>query len=374
MSENVALDAVNPHAARAGLGGLTICLVAELPPPTGGMAVQAQRRGANLRGEGYCVIHVPTNALAQTSRWRRIKGLRGAINWLLFLGQMMLGVARARVLHLFSNSFLSFFLFSAPTVLWARLLGRRVVIHYHGGGADEFLQRWPRLALPVLRAGHALIVPSGFLVDVFARYGLASRVVANTLVLDDFRHAVREPYRPRVLMARHLQPIYNVACGIRAFAKVARHFDDAQLTIAGAGPERDALERLCHELGVAQRVRFVGNIDNQRMRGLFEESHILLNTSRVDNQPVSILEAFASGLAVVSTAVGGIPYMVTHGKDGLLAPDDDDEALAAHMLELLRTPALARALVEQGRRRVQEYSWASVYPALAAVYSGGTHG
>lgn len=372
MSEHAALDMANPAEARAGFGRLTICLVAELPPPTGGMAVQAQRLGENLRGEGYGVIHVPTNALAQASAWRRVKGLRGAINWLLFLGRLLHAVARSQVVHLFSNSFLSFFLFSAPTVLWSRLLGRRVVIHYHGGGADQFLERWARFALPVLRAGHALIVPSGFLVDVFARHGLASRVVANTLVLDDFHYRLREPCRPRVLMARHLQPIYNVACGIRAFARVARQFDDAQLTVAGAGPERDALERLCQQLGVAQRVTFVGNIDNARMRRLFEESHILLNTSRVDNQPVSILEAFASGVAVVSTAVGGIPYMVTHGHDGLLAPDDDDEALAAHMLELLRNPALARGLVEQGQRRVQEYSWASVYPTLAAIYSGGT--
>ena len=371
MTRDAAIDAMNSETVRSGVWRPTICLVAELPPPTGGMAVQAQRLGANLRAEGYPVIHVPTNALAQQSSWRRIKGLRGAINLLLFFGSMISGVARAQVVHIFSNSFLSFFLFTAPTVSWARLLGRRVVIHYHGGGADRFLEHWSQLALPVLRAGCALIVPSGFLVEVFAKHGLAARVVSNTLMLEDFRYSMREPLRARVLMARHLQPVYNIACGIRAFAKVAARIDDAQLTIAGAGPERESLGQLCRELRVEQRVRFVGNIDNKSMQLLFEASHILLNTSRVDNQPVSILEAFASGLAVVSTAVGGIPYMVSHGEDGLLAPDNDDEALAAQMLELLRNPTLARALVEQGHRRALEYSWTSVYPTLAAIYAGG---
>lgn len=374
MSRDLAMAGAKPATERDAMRRPSICLVAELPPPTGGMAVQAERLGANLRADGYAVNHVATNALPQQSSWRRVKGLRGAINLALFLWQMTVGVARAQVVHLFSNSFLSFFLFTAPTVVWARLLGRRVVIHYHGGGAGEFLQRWSRLALPVLRAGHALIVPSGFLVDVFARHGVPARVVANTVVLEEFRYRVREPLQARVLMARHLQPVYNVGCGIRAFARLAAQVEDAQLTVAGAGPELEALQALCRDLGVAQRVRFVGNIDNQRMRRLFDESHILLNTSRVDNQPVSILEAFASGLAVVSTAVGGIPYMVKHREDGLLAPDDDDAALAAHLLELLRDPTLARALVEQGRRRIHDYSWSSVAPTLAAIYAGGTLG
>ena len=347
----------------------SICLVAELPPPTGGMAVQAERLGANLRNEGHGVVHVPTNALHQKSPLRRVKGLRGLVNLALFLWALARGVPRARIVHVFSNSNLSFFLFTLPTALLARLLGRRLVIHYHGGGADEFLRRWSRLALPVLRLGHALIVPSGFLVDVFARYGLKAQAVANMLELDKFRYVLRDPLCPQVLMARHLQPAYNVSCGIRAFAKLVRQHAHATLTVAGAGPERAALDKLCAELAIGELVRFVGNIDNTQMRLIFDASHIYLNTSRVDNQPVSILEAFACGLPVVSTAVGGIPYMVTSEVDGLLAPDDDDEALASHMLRLLRDPTLSRSLSEEGHRRVQDYTWPKIYPLLAAIYA-----
>lgn len=346
----------------------SVCLVAEMPPPTGGMAVQAERLGANLRAEGHLVVHVPTNALKQKSPLRRVKGLRGAVNLVLFIASLVSGVARVRIVHLFSHSNLSFFLFSLPTALLARLLGRRLVIHYHGGGADEFLQRWSWLALPVLRLGHALIVPSGFLVDVFARYGLPAQAVVNVLELEKFHYALRDPLRAQVLMARHLQPAYNVACGIRAFARVAQQQPQATLTIAGAGPERTALGKLCAELEMADKVRFVGNIDNTQMRLIFDASHIYLNTSRVDNQPVSILEAFACGLPVVSTAVGGIPYMITPEVDGLLAPDDDDATLASHMLRLLSDQALVRRLSEQGRQHVQDYTWPKIYPLLAAIY------
>jgi glycosyltransferase involved in cell wall biosynthesis len=360
-----AIEASAGHGARP-----SVCLVAELPPPTGGMAVQAERLGNSLRAEGHAVINVRSNALAHDSALRRVKYLRGVVNALMFFGLLVWRLPRARITHVFSTSYLSFFLFTLPPVLLGRLLGRRVVVHYHGGNAGEFLDEWGWLARPVLRAAHALIVPSGFLVDVFARHGLAAQPIANTLALENFCYALREPLRPHVLIARHLRAPYNVSCGIRAFAQVAQAHPGASLTVAGAGEERAALERLAHSLGLAGQVRFVGNIDNHRMRDLFEVSHIYLNSSQWDNQPVSILEAFACGLPVVSTAVGGIPYMVRDGHDGLLAPHDDANALARHMMRLLDDPALARSLSEQGRLRVQEYTWPRIYPQLASIYGG----
>ena len=362
----------SPHPTQApsttALPLPSICLVAELPPPTGGMAVQAERLGNSLRAEGHKVVNVRSNVLSYHSPLRRIKYLRGVVNLLMFLWQLCWGVPQAQVVHVFSTSNLSFFMFTLPPVMWGRLLNRRVVIHYHGGGAAEFLDRWSWLAMPVLRAAHALVVPSGFLVEVFARRGLVAHSIANTLAMERFNFSLREPLCARVLIARHLRPPYNVACGVRAFARIASQFDAARLTVAGAGVERDELERLCGQLGIADKVRFVGNVDNDRMLELFEESHIYLNSSQVDNQPVSILEAFACGLPVVSTAVGGIPFMVKHGEDGLLAPDNDDAALAEHMRCLLQDQAFASRLAEQGHRNVQEYTWPRVYPQLAALY------
>lgn len=348
-------------------GRPTVCLVAELPPPPGGTSIQAERLTQHLRAEGYRVLNVPTNALPARSVWRRVKGLRGVVNLACFLPRLR-AIRDSDVVHVFSHSYLSFFLFTAPAVAAARWLHKPVLLHYHGGGAASFLRRWSRLALPFLRAARAIVVPSAFLAEVFGRYGMRTHEVPNILDLAAYRFRERRALAPRVLMARHLEPVYNIGCGIRAFARVARHYPDAHLTVAGDGNERRRLEALCEALGVAQRVTFVGHIDHARMRALYDENDIFLNSSRVDNQPVSILEAFACGLPVVSTAVGGILHLAAHGRDALLAPDDDAPALAQHMLALLADPALGVKLAASGYRRVQRHAWTQIYPRLAELY------
>jgi phenylacetate-CoA ligase len=123
-------------------------------------------------------------------------------------------------------------------------------------------------------------------------------------------------------------------------------------------------------LGITDGVTFTGNVENAQMKTLYDRADIYLNSSRVDNQPVSILEAFACGLPVVSSAVGGIPYMTRHGEDAMLAPDDDEAQLAAHMATLLRDSALSARLVHRARQRAQEHSWGPIYNKLFRLYRG----
>lgn len=345
-----------------------ICIVSELPPPPGGIAVQARILGENLRREGHAVFNAPTNPLAHESAVRGVKGLRGIVNFLLYLPRLWGASRRADCLHIFSHSYLSFFLFTMPAVAAGRLLGKRIILHYHGGAAEDFLQRWFWAAGPIFRAAHRVVVPSDFLAEVFRRFGMATEQVPNVLELRDFPFRPRVPLRPRVIMSRHLEPVYNVACGLRAFAALYRSFPDATMIVAGDGRERAALEALSRELGIEGRVRFTGNVVNEQMRALYEESDIYLNSSRVDNQPVSVLEAFACGLPVVSTAVGGIPHMTRDGLDALLAPDDDAEALADNMTRLLSEPELVQRIVHRAKTRIGDYSWESVYRKHRALY------
>ena len=101
------------------------------------------------------------------------------------------------------------------------------------------------------------------------------------------------------------------------------------------------------------------------------EADMLLNASRADNQPVSIVEAFSAGTIVVSTNVGGIPDLVTHDVDGLLAPDDDHLALAGEAIRALTDPSLARRLTARGAARAADFTWPRIYPILAAAYASG---
>ena len=347
-----------------------ICVVSELPPPPGGMAVQAQELIDGLRREGHRVESARTNALAQASPWRKVPVLRGLVNFAAFLAGLWPACRRCDCIHVFSHSHLAFFLFTFPAVAAGRLLGRRIVVHYHGGAAEAFLARWYWLARWALSRADVVVVPSGFLGAVFERFGIATVEVPNILDLTRFPFRGREPLRPRVIVTRHLEPHYNVGCAVRAFAELHSRYPEASMVVAGDGSDRPAVEALARRLGVGACVSFAGNVPNERIGQLYDEADIYLNTSRIDNQPVSILEAFACGLPVVSTAVGGIPHMVTHGEDALLAPDDDAAELARHMAALLSDNSLARRLAETGRARVARYSWPSVYGRHKALYGG----
>ncbi|MFO1456173.1 MAG: glycosyltransferase family 4 protein [Steroidobacteraceae bacterium] len=359
-----------PDMTWPGGGCPSICLVAELPPPAGGMAVQAERLGRALRAQGHSLRNVRTNALAHGSPVRRVPGLRGIVNWALYAPRLLVGTLRCRILHVFSNSGLSFFLFSMPAIVFGRLAGRRVVVHYHGGAAQEFLAAAAGIVVPLLRLAHVIVVPSPFLRRVFDRYGIAVVEIANLVTLVDPSARPTSRPNPRLLTARNLTPVYNIACALRTFARVCQRFAHAELLVAGDGPERGKLERLAGRLGVLDRVRFLGSIDNARLRELMCECDVLVNTSRTDNQPVSVMEAFASGLPVVSTNVGGIPDLVTDGVDGLLAADDDDEALAAAILRLLDSDELRSRITASARQRALQFSWPHIYPALGLAYGG----
>lgn len=347
-----------------------ICLVSELSPPPGGMAVQAEMLTAGLRRQGHQVINVPTNALAHGSAWRRIALLRGMVNLSVFLSRLWPSCFKADVVHIFSHSYLSFFLFTLPAVAAGKMMGKRVIIHYHGGAAEAFLERWFWLARLALESADVLIVPSGFLTRIFGRYHLRTTEVPNILPLDTLPFRERSPLRPRILVARHLEANYNVACALRAFSILHRSFPDATLTIGGDGSEKPALTSLLQKLGIARSVTFTGNVDSIRMRSLFDSNDIYLNSSHIDNQPVSLLEAFACGLPAVTTAVGGIPDMATHGEDALLAPDNDDAGLAGHMIALLKDTALCARIVRHARQRALGHSWGSIYGKLRQIYLG----
>jgi phenylacetate-CoA ligase len=127
---------------------------------------------------------------------------------------------------------------------------------------------------------------------------------------------------------------------------------------------------LAQDLGVAPYVKFVGRLENDRIPELYVEADVFVNSSLHDNMPISILEALASGVPVVSTNVCGIPFLVEHQKTAILVPPRDEVAMAQAVLDLLDNPSLAEQLVRAGRDLVQQYAWSHVRPRLLEVYSG----
>ncbi|GJJ03158.1 hypothetical protein RugamoR64_36960 [Duganella rhizosphaerae] len=362
-----------PHPSSAGLraapiAGRRIALVGPLPPPAGGMANQTEQLAGLLREAGAEVDLVPVNLPVQPSWLRSVRGLRAALRLAPYLWRLWRAAGQAQLVHVMANSGWSWHLHAAPAIWIARLRGKGVLVNYRGGEAMDFLKRRAALVRYTMRRAHALIVPSAFLADVFALHGMSAQIVPNIVDLARFHPAGLPPPHAAILVARHLEPLYDQATAIRAFAIVRRSLPLASLTICGDGPELQRLQQLARTLELDDAVRFTGKLDNAAMAALYRRSDLALNASLADNMPISILEAWASGVPVVSTAVGGIPYLVRDGVNGLLVPPQDAQAMAEAMLDILRAPPLARTLAEAGKAEARRYAWPQVAPLLMAQY------
>jgi glycosyltransferase involved in cell wall biosynthesis len=348
---------------------LRIGLVGPLPPPSGGMANQTLQLAGLLQAEGHEVETIQVNCAVQPTWAANIKGLRAVCRLLPFLGRLWRAAGTSDLFHVMANSGWSWHLYAAPAIWIGRLRGCPVVINYRGGEADAFLQKSLAWVRPSLRRADAVIVPSGFLEAVFRKYGFPTRIVPNIVNLERFSAAAPAPGKPlRLLVARNLEPIYDNASALRAFALVRQARPDARLVVAGSGPLRAELESLAHELGVADAVTFTGRVDNQGMAALYRDADVMLNPSLVDNTPNSVIEALASGVPVVSTRVGGVPYLVEDGKTALLVAPAAPEEMAAAVLRLAADPQLAASLRERGLLHVRQFAWTEVRPHLLASY------
>jgi len=270
-----------------------------------------------------------------------------------------------------ANSGWSWHLFAAPAVWAAKMRGKAVLVNYRGGEADDFFTRAFTWVQPTLRRVNIIIVPSGFLEKVFADRDFITRIVPNIVDLSRFipNHSRKQNLSaPHIVVARNLEPLYDNTTALKAFRIVRKAIPDAHLTIAGSGPERAKLEAMAKELGVADAVVFTGQVDNDHMPILYREADIALNPSLADNMPISILEALASGVPVVSTDVGGIPFLVEDGKTALLVPPRDPERMAEAMLRVLSDESLRERMVKTGLDHARRFAWESVRSELFLAY------
>jgi glycosyltransferase involved in cell wall biosynthesis len=368
-------EKINSTGART----LKIGLIGLLPPPPGGMANQTKQLACLLERDGVHVEIVQTN----TPYWPRWIGsvpyVRAVCRLVPYLIKLWGAAGRVQLFHVMANSGWAWHLFAAPAVWLAKIRRIPVTVNYRGGDAAEFFRRsffWVR---PTMWISDQRVVPSGYLQEVFHRFGLSAEIVPNIIDLNRFRPRASEFVhrdKPHLLVARNLEPLYDIGTALRAFAIIRKTAVDARMTIAGGGPDREMLVELARELGVAPHVTFVGRLENSRIAELFRDADVFVNSSLHDNMPISILEALASGVPIVSTNVCGIPFVVEHQKTAMLVPPRDPAAMAQAVIDLLENPTLAEQLVRAGREVVQQYTWSRVGPRLFKVYSGllNSHG
>jgi L-malate glycosyltransferase len=345
-------------------------LVGPLPPPNGGMAMQTLQLARLLSIEGMTVELVQTNAPYTPAFAGRIKGLRALFRLVPYLLRIWGLAGRADVIHLMANSGWSWSLFAVPVIWIGWLRGTPVIVNYRGGEAREYLGKsahWVRFSM---RRVARLVVPSGFLQQVFGDAGMPADVIPNIVDVDTFSPAPTPPSKSGfcLVITRNLESIYGIDTAIRAFALASEKVPAMQLRIAGTGPLLADLKRLVDQLGLGDRITFLGRLERGEIAALYHSSHAMLNPSRVDNMPNSVLEALACGLPVITTNVGGIPYIVTHEQTALLVPPDNPEQMADALVRLYTDSALGDRLRDGGCREVRQYAWREVSPRWLSLY------
>ena len=252
-----------------------------------------------------------------------------------------------------------------------RRFGHRIVMHLHGGAMPEFMARYPNWTRRVLRRADAIVTPSQFLARAVVPYGFHAQVIPNVLDLSQYPWRHREKIQPRLFWMRTFHPIWNPEMAVRVLARLRAQFPDATLVMAGEDKGmRPAVEQLARSLGVHSAVRFPGflNMEGKTREG--GAADIFINTNRVDNMPVAVLEACAMGLPVVSTDVGGIPDLLKDGETGLLVRNEDEAGMAAAIARLVLEPPLAGRLSANGRRLAEKSAWPSVRVQWEKLFAG----
>jgi len=337
----------------------------------GGQAVQADRLLKAWRDDpdvDAWLVPVNPDPPLLLSPAHRIKYVRTVANELTYLPLLARELGRADVVHVFSASYTSFLLAPLPAMLAARAMGKPVVLNYRSGEAPDHLKR-SAIARRTIRNVDRNVVPSRFLVDVFSGFGIEASIVPNIVDLERFRFRERNPLAPRLLSTRNFDALYNVAATIRAFRIVQDRWPDASLTLVGAGEQESALRDLVRQLDL-RGVTFVGRVAPHTIAEYYADHDIYIQSPDIDNMPTSVLEAFASGMPVVSTEAGGVPAILTHELHGLLTPLADYHAMAEGVLRLLDAPDYARTLARAAYATCEACTWQNVREQWLSVYRG----
>jgi glycosyltransferase involved in cell wall biosynthesis len=325
-----------------------LCFVGPLTGGTPGKVItQGEILAQAFARAGYPVLGVST----RPNRLARLLD----IAWTLWVQR---GEIDVQILQVYSGA--SFVIADLASALGKRL-GQKLVCVLHGGNLPEFARRHPAWVRRVLRRADRLVAPSPFLARELEWLGLPVRVIPNHIDLAQYPYHGRSKLRPRLFWMRTFHPIYNPEMAVRVVARLCADVPDIHLTMAGS-PDVSLAEvkRLAERSGVAERITFSGFLDQTAKILLASQHDIYLNTNRIDNMPVTVIEMGALGLPVIATRVGGVPDIIIDGVSGLLVPDDDDLAMANAVKRLLSDPLLVERITQGGRKFAESCSWENV--------------
>lgn len=240
----------------------------------------------------------------------------------------------------------------------AKSFGKDYIPILHGGDLKRRFSESPKTVAKLFKNAREIISPSQYLKQEVIKLGFTNVLyLPNPLDIKDYKFKPRDSFEPELLWVRAFNKIYNPLLAIKTLELLLKDFPQARLTMVG--PDKDGSLRSCRTYSEEKKlpVTFPGKLNKKKWTALAEECDIFLNTTQIDNTPVSVIEAMALGLPVVSTNVGGIPYLLEDKRSGLLVVPNDPVAMANSVKILLDNPRHAESIAVEARRKAKSLDW-----------------
>lgn len=238
----------------------------------------------------------------------------------------------------------------------AKCMNKPSILVLHGGNLPTRFKRNPRLSKYLLRNASGIVAPSMYLKDVVEKLGYTVVYIPNMLEINTYEFAKRSKIKPKLLWVRAFDATYNPQMVVEVLKILTETHPKATLTMVG--PDKDGslaqTKKLAINYKLEDKIRFTGALTKNEWHQLAKQSDVFINTTTVDNTPVSVMEAMALGLPVVSTNVGGIPYLLSHDTHALLCDSNDVQGMVAHINCLLQHPSLVERLCLNARTKVEQ--------------------
>ncbi len=231
----------------------------------------------------------------------------------------------------------------------------------HGAGLISRLKTSPKLCHKIFRNAEFNVAPSQYLYTAFKEHGYSNiKYIPNSIPLKKYPYEARKKVRPKLFWLRAFDEIFNPKLALQVLEVLLMKYPEA--TLCMVGPDKDGTLEKCREYALENKlsVQFTGKLEKETWIDFSANYDIFINTTDIDNTPVSVIEAMALGLPVVSTNVGGLPFLIRNNEDGMLVPPNDAKAMAGAVDFLLSNPAKAELIRKQARAKAESFDWALV--------------
>jgi glycosyltransferase involved in cell wall biosynthesis len=250
------------------------------------------------------------------------------------------------------------FWYAFATSQLCRLLRLQYIPILHGGNLAFRLRQYPKICKMIFGYSFQNVSPSLFLKEQFNAEGFGNVIhIPNAIEIHNYPFLERKKAAPNLLWVRSFAKIYNPAMAIAVFAVIKAKYPEATLCMVGPDKDGSLSDAKQKAKNLNLDVHFTGKLSKKDWTALSVNYDFFINTTHFDNMPVSVIEAMSLGLAVVSTKVGGIPFLLEDKKEALLVPDNDVEKMAGAIISLLETPISYSQMTFSARKKSEQFEW-----------------